>query len=140
MTERQALEAIAEQFTTNWPAASGDVTYVLENNALPTTGSAPFVLLTVLHLPGRRLTQSKKSDRRIERRGNINVKCWTPANEGTGAAADLMDAARAVFEDLTLSVGSDDLSILEGDTREVGTDGRWYMKVAIFGFRYYTSA
>lgn len=139
MTEHQALEAIAEQFATNWPAASGNVTYVLDNNALPTTQDT-FALLSVKPVTGQWLTMGTKGTRRVERRGIIMVKCWAPANGGVGASAAMMDAARSVFEGVTLSVGTDDLVILQGDTQVVGTDGRWYATVAVFPFRYYASA
>lgn len=141
MTERQALEAIAEAFVTGWKAAYGDppsVPYVLENNAMPS--ATTFVMLTVIPLPGQWLTMGVKDTRRVERRGTIMVKCWTPANGGAGAAVDLCDSARSILEGATLTAGGDDLVILQGDSQRVGTDGTWYMRVASFPFRYYAAA
>lgn len=141
MTEAQSIELISATFASRWPLVAPGVPFALENEALPHADS--FVLLVVATTTSRTTTQGAKHQRRVQRDGWIEVKTWSPANEGRRGAAVLVDAVRQALElvDLPSPVLDDEsVTTFASVTQPLGTDGRWYMQLVRIPFWYVNRA
>jgi hypothetical protein len=97
------------------------------------------VLLVVPMTTSRATTQGAKHRRRVQRDGWIQVKAWSPANEGRAGAAALADAVRQILElvDLPSPISGDEpVTTFAGVTQTIGTDGRWYTQLVRIPFWY----
>jgi hypothetical protein len=137
MTEAQAIELIDAAFVAAWPTATGNLPLALENEALPTSSS--FGLLTIKHTVSQpRTSGGLVGTRRIERRGWIFVKLWTPSNQGRKGFSTLADIVRGILEIKQLGSSGDQLTIDAGLTQEVGDSTGYYIGVVQFPMRYYS--
>ena len=84
MTEAQAIEAICAAFVAAWPAASGNVPLVLDNEPHPAADT--FALLSIQQTGAMQRTTGGVGIRRVERSGWIVVKLWAPAGAGIADA------------------------------------------------------
>ena len=137
MTEAQAIELISAIFAAAWPAEAPGVPLALENEALPSADR--FAMLVVTLTTSQQTTQGARRSRRVQRNGWIQVKTWSPANEGRAGAAELADAVRRIFElvDLPSPIAGDEpVRTFAGVTQTIGTDGRWYTQVVRVPFWY----
>lgn len=130
MTEAQAVEAISARFLAAWPGASGSTPFALVNEAR----LAVDTFAQLQFLPGIRQPISQGASRMYESHTWVVVQLWTPVNAGAAPMATLIDAARAVFERQTLTVGSERLTMDAGMTRGVAKnfDGRWDISAVQF--------
>lgn len=135
MTEEQAKELINQQMVSQWPTESVNVPFALENEARPQADT--FAQLTIKHTRSGPVTAGPRGQRRKRAGGWIFVKIWGPADAGSTGTTKLADAARRVFEGLSLSSPpSEPLQIYVGQTQEIGVDGRYYMTSVQFPFDY----
>jgi len=137
MTESQFIELVESKMETQWPTESSSTPYVLENDALPLALDT-FAQLTIKHTRSGPRTAGEPGNRRKRVGGWIYVKIWGPADKGRNGTSLLADAARRVFEGKSLgSPPEEPVSIYDGLTQEVGTDGRHYMTAVLFQFDYW---
>lgn len=134
-------ELVSATFLEAWRATQPDVDVALENEgrALPPVGSGSLVLLTIDVTTATQRTQGGRGIRRVQRGGAIQLKFWTPANAGSGPAAQLGDAARTILELVTLPspVPGDEALVTQGAMPSRGAeDGRWYMTLLRIPFWY----
>ena len=139
MTEAQAYELIVERFDSQWDALANvvvpaGVPHVFEDEAIALTGY--LAMCSVIHTVTTPQTTGAAGTRRCERRGNVFVKVWVPADQGRKIASKLLDAARVIFEGVSLYSGSEPVTVLAGATREIGTDGARYMATVVLPFYY----
>jgi hypothetical protein len=140
MLEADAVELIVEQFMAQWAIVQPTVPAELANEAA--TAPDTFVTCTVKHTTSQQLSTGPKGTRIVERKGYVFVKIWTPANKGTLLASQLADSARAALELLDIPQAgppNNPVTVSEGETQELGTDGRWYMSLVRFPMRYYAT-
>lgn len=71
---------------------------------------------------------------KFQRRGAVFIQIFTPINKGTREGDTLAQAARAVFEGITLS--SNSIRFTNAVVREVGPDGPWYQHNVEAQFNY----
>jgi hypothetical protein len=153
VTEAQALEAVDELFAANWPTLSAaiaanpalpsaytstGVPYALDNEGIAVTDY--FALCTLVHTTRQQITVGQTGTRRTESRGYIMVKLWSPADTGRMNQALLAGCARSIFDGVNVSSpvpGDEPMVVNAGATAELGSDGRWFMQVIKFPFRYY---
>jgi hypothetical protein len=135
VTEAAAIELVLAQFATQWAALQPTIPFVLENEAM--SAADTFALCTVTHTAGAQISQGNTGNRRVERKGFIFVKLHAPVDVGRRQTSQLADTARTIFECVTLAASPEPVTVLAGETIEVGVDGRWYMTMVRFPFRYY---
>ena len=137
MTEAQAIEVIMEQAASLWATDTGfaSTKLVLENEAYPEV--APFAQLTIGPIQSVPYTAGAAGSRRVEYRGLIFVKIWTPVNEGRAQLSTIADAVRAIFQGKVLTTGGEDLIILTGDMRSTAIDNGYYMGLVSLPCRFY---
>ena len=137
MTEAQAVEAMWERASSQWASATGlgDGTLVLENEAIPESGT--FAQLSLGAVDTQPLTAGEAGTRKYEARGLLMLKIWTPVNAGRAALSTLADAVRSIFSGQVLTVGGEDLVILTGSMRSTATDGGFYMGLVTWPVRWY---
>ena len=142
MTEVQMRELVSAAFAAAWPAASGGVPFALENEALPSSNT--FVQLTITPTTSAQATHGKRGNRKVTRRGWIQVKMWGPANAGSAGLAGLGDIAQSILEMTSFPSpvpGDDPVTTLASDgARRLGgsdEDGRWYMGVVRVPFVFF---
>lgn len=142
MTEREAIEAIYEQFESGWealhPASPTDPAYVpfcFRNEAFLTDALGAlgaWARLVVNHTTGEQASMGSVGARKFERYGNVMVQLFAPVGSGVGTLADLAEDARTVLEGIRLGA----LALHAGRTQEAPDDGAWAMSVVVFEFRY----
>jgi len=139
MTEAQANEVIAAAFVAGWPAASGNVPFVIDNFAITLPASGFFAALTVTMTTSEQRTSGGPNTRLVERTGWITVKLWAPAGAGTAGTDALIAAVRALFEMQNLALVGDSETIDTKTTTKtpIGIDGLWYMTLARTPFSFY---
>lgn len=138
MTEAQALELVSQRFLDRWPIEAPGVPGYLDGETQPSADS--FACCSVQYFEGGSRQMTMGQHPRIERRGRIWIKLWTPDVDGGRAkAATLADAARKVFERvrLTLSPTDEGLICEAGSSSTTATDGRWFMSAVTVPFRFY---
>lgn len=147
MTETQAIELVTQAFVTGWTAAMPDVPYTLRNDPMPAADT--FVLMTAMVTAGRQTTMGPRGTRRVERRGWVQVKTWTPAGGGARLSAQLADAVRSLLElatvppavtgDEAITFGASNTTdpVVDGRAAtEPALDGRWEMQTVRIPFTY----
>ena len=139
MKQQAAYELIVERFDSQWdtvanPIVAAGVPHVYDNEAIP--AGDYLASCTIQHTITTPQTTGTVGTRRCERRGNIFVKVWVPSDAGRTVSTKLLDAALGIFEGQSLYSGSENVTILAGATREIGTDGRWYMATVVLPFYY----
>lgn len=130
-------ELVCSTFAAAWPTASGGVPFALENEALPSADT--FVQLTITPTTGAQATHGKRGNRKVTRRGWIQVKMWGPANVGSAGLAALGDVAQGILEMVSLPspiAGDDPVTTLAANNGPAGEDGRWYMGLLRVPFWY----
>lgn len=138
MTEAQAIEAIVGQFVAQWTTLQPATPIDLSNESA--SAADQFVSVTVTHTGAQQITTGPPGTRRVVRSGYAMVKIWTPGDKGTQLASQLADSARTALECVDIPVaGAEPITLLAGQTQEIGVDGRWYMSLVRFPFRYYAT-
>lgn len=142
MTEREAIEAIYEQWESGWetlhPASQADpahVPYTFRNEAFTpdTLGSlGAWARLSVIHTRAEQITFGDVGTRKFERRGNVFVQLFAPIDQGVGVLADLAQDVRATLEGQRL----EELNLKAARTEELPEDGGWAAVVVVVEFRY----
>jgi hypothetical protein len=149
MTEVEATNAICTAWVAAWPAASGGVAYSLPNDAVILSTDAYAALRLQPSISTQR-THGRVGNRRVERRGTVQVKLWTPAGQGVmrdpseiiaGAPlkiAELADAVRLVLELKSFGpAGADPVLIEAGASTPIVIDGRWAMCLVNLPYGYW---
>lgn len=141
MTEKQAIEAIYEQWESGWealhPASPSDpdhVPFSLRNEAdNPAPGAlGAWARVSVIHTTAEQVTQGSAPNRKFDRRGNVFVQLFAPLNAGVALLAELADDVRTALANRGLG----ELNLYEGRTVEVPEDGIWAMTTVVIPFRY----
>jgi hypothetical protein len=143
VTEAQAVEAIMARWEQGWTALHPDdptspdyVPFTLENEAM---ASAPtWARVSIVHSTRVQVSMGPPGTRRFEVRGYIAVQLFGDVNKGRGELAELSDDVRKVYEGQLVTVGvGDNVYAYAGSTRELPTDGHWYMQLVTVPFMYY---
>ena len=132
MTEREAIEAILEQWKTGWEAAYPAVPWTTRNEQFTTDGLTSWVRITVSHTTSDQTTCGSAPSRKFERRGNVFVQLFAPVDAGYGTLADYAQTVRTVLEGVRL----EELNLYAARTEEQPTDGAWAMATVVVPFRY----
>lgn len=143
-TEAWARELVAQQFMTAWPieslaALGAAVPCSLEGETVD--GGDRFADCWFQQLAERQLTLGDHP--LIEYSGLVYIRIWTPnGDEGRLDASKLADAARRVFTRKQLSTSPVDESVVirTASAPQSRVDGRWYMQMLSWPFRYHARA
>lgn len=104
-SEEWARELVSAQWLNAWPLAiqlAGlDVMGVLEREPNPFPATGAYAACSFRYLGERQMTQGARP--RIEHRGSVVVRIWTPDDEGGKRASKLADISRGVFTRQQLS-------------------------------------
>lgn len=143
MTEAEAIKALSLAFTTGWALAQPAVPFAIgnEDGELPTIPPATadrFAYFQVITTTSDNATGGEVGQRLVERRGWVQVKLWVPAGERTEGIGVLIETVRTIFEMQNIAgPGSETIDVFAMSTDTIGTDGRWYMKLARAPYRVY---
>lgn len=116
-----AREAIYEKWATDWGATSP---YVFDNEKFDSPSSAAWVRVAVRHQTSTLECIGGTGNNTYMRSGVVFVQVFTPVDQGTAEADSLSQAARAIFEGITLS--SNAIRFNNVTIREIGADGSRY--------------
>lgn len=117
-----ARAAIHDRWITEWDTTSP---FVFENEADDALfeGDVAWTRLTVRNTATSQKTLGPKTNRRYRRDASIFVQVMSPLDEGMQGGAVLAQTARGIFEGERFS----DLACNDGEIREIGSDGKWYV-------------
>lgn len=144
VTEREAIEAILDQWKTGWealhagsasptdPPAATAVPWTTRNEQFDTDGLTSWVRIAIIHTTADQTTVGSAPNRKFERRGNVFVHLFAPVDAGYGTLADYADDVRTVLEGKRL----DGLLLYAARTEEQPTDGTWAMATVVIPFVY----
>ena len=121
-----AVEAIYQRFI-----ASGIVANVVLDNEDIKFESA-WARLVVRHSARAQDTIGRKTNRRFRSSASVLVQVYTPINTGVNNAHDLAKQVVDLFEGESFS----GLDFTAAQTRESGSDGKWYQVVVEAPFDY----
>jgi hypothetical protein len=129
-----ARETIYQRFVTQWGATSA---YTFDNENYDPPVATPWVRLAVRHrdsiLEAIGGTGTGGMNR-YQRSGVCQIQVFTPVNQGTRQSDTLVQAARAIFEGITLA--SNAIRFNNVDITEIGPDGSWYLVNVDAAFQY----
>ena len=118
MQMRAATEAIYQHFVTQWASA----TPIVFGNEAASEPAAPFVRVSMRENTSEQLTIGTTGNRIFERHASVYVQIFAPADAGEGPLLTLMQAARNVFEGVSVSSGAERVCFLPAPTAERGND------------------
>lgn len=138
-TLNQAREAIYAAFDTAWTTNTpnpGDkrTPIALDNEIYRPAENTAYVRLSVRHTGRTQRTLGKPGNRNFGSTGTAFVQVYVPTDTGLKAADILAQAAREVFEGVTLAATG--VSFLDCVVRETGPDGKWFGVVVEATFDY----
>lgn len=126
MTTAQASEAIYEQFATAFAALRPTVPVSFDNEEFDPPASGPWVRLSVGFQASQQDTLGAPGSRKYRRLGSVYVQVFVERDAGR-KDSDLI--AQDVVSSLEgFSLGGGLLVLYASSPRDVGNDGRWYMK------------
>lgn len=137
----QAKDAIYNQLTTEWAAASRTEPIAKENDAANhgtaefNSSYGPWLRILVQENAGGQVALGAVGDRPFERRGQIMVQCFVVADTGTELLDTLLQTVRDSLEGLSFS-GVTTFEAVSRPLDESQNDGRWYGKIMDIEFRY----
>lgn len=132
MTPNEAREAIYQRWAAQWGTTSPFV-FDNETNTTLDAGIVAWARVSARNNGGGQETLGPTGHRGYLRRGSVFVQIFTPLNRGMKDSAVLAHQARAIFEGVSFS----GIDFNNGQVREVGPDGKWYMTVVEAAFEYY---
>lgn len=130
-TVDQAREAVHQRWVAQWGTTTG---YVFEAETEKTfdKGTAPWARVTVRQVSGGQACLAPKGERLYLRYALVMIQIFTPLNNGMKLGSTLAQQARELYEGEEFS----GLDFTNGQVREVGPDGRWYMHAVDVEFSY----
>lgn len=136
MTERQAIEAIMQHWSSAWGALRPGVYWTTENEV--GAAEATWARVTVRPSTSVQASMGPPGSRRFHRRGNIGVQLYAPVNAGDATIAGMVDDVRAILEGTSLTVSgvTEPVKTFAADSGERQTDGAWHMVVVVVPYRY----
>lgn len=130
-TLSEAREAIYNQFIDGW----GSLTPITRDNLdFNPSGLDEWVRLSVRHTASAQETLNSPGLRRFARFGSVFVQIYTEGNKGTSRTDDLAEAARNLFEGLSLSGTT--VRFLDVVFRETGAEEEWFQSIVEATFEY----
>lgn len=126
MTEKQAHEAIAQRFKTQWATLHPTIPIVFSNEI----GSSTDEWVRIAFVPALSRQSALGAVKRWTRTGTIGVQIFSPASAGTARCSELADDVRTVLEGQFLTVGSDESPVVTyaGSSGSPLSDGNWFME------------
>ena len=129
-----ARETIYQRFVTQWGATSA---YTFDNEAYDPPVNTPWVRVAVRHLISRLNAiggTGQGGFNLYQREGECVIQVFIPSNQGTRTADTLAQAARAIFEGVTLA--SNAIRFNNVEIREIGESDNWYQVNVEAEFQY----
>lgn len=121
VTTLQARRDIVQEFIDEWGATSP---FTVDNEVFTPPAGAAWVRIVVRHDGSTLEAIGGVGNNKYQRTGRAVIQVFTPINQGVEEADSLAQAARAIFEGITLS--SNAIRFNDGVIREIGPDGEWY--------------
>jgi hypothetical protein len=126
-----AREVIYQKWVDDWGATS---LFTFDNEKYnPPSGSA-WARVGVRHRGSALESIGGAGNNNYQRTGVLFVQVFTPIDQGVSEADSLSQAARAIFEGITLSNNA--IRFNNAVIREVGSDGSWYQVNVECEFQY----
>lgn len=137
MIESVAVEAIFQRWLDVWPGLQPTVPFSFDNETAIT--SDQFARVTIIDALEEQGSMGQHPT--FERRGNIFVSLFSPANQGRKPMALLVDSVRTVYRNQMIGATghSDTVWTFGSSSRPSPTDGRWYMQSVVTPFLYFDS-
>lgn len=142
MTEREAIEAIYQQWQSGWEAIHPNIvgdparvpyTFMREDFSADSLGVlGTWARVSVAHTTAAQITFGNVGTRKFERRGNVFVQLFAPVGQGVGLLATLAGDARKVLEGKRLG----ELNLNAARTEEIPDESTWASVTIIVPFRY----
>lgn len=129
-TLNEAREAVCSKFIDEW---ADETAVTLDNETFDAPTTEPWVRLSVRNITSGQETLGPVGHRNFERKAILFIQIFTQTDIGLKQSDELAQAARAIFEGITLN---GNIAFYDSVTREVGPDGLWYQVVVECNFTY----
>lgn len=142
MNEREAVEAILEEWADGWdllhPGNVSDPEYCpwTDQNVDFTTEQlgalGAWARISINHTTRAQVTSGAVGSRKFDTRGQVFVQLFAPVGNSLGRLADLAGDVREVLEGKRLGA----LNLYAGASQPLPDDGTWARSVVVVSFRY----
>lgn len=134
MTEKQAHEAIAQRFKSQWSSMHAGMPIAFANEVGST--SSEWIRLTFVPAVSRQ--SAIGAVRRWTREGTIGVQIFTLAADGTGRASELADDVRTALEGQYLTVAGESEPVVTygGASGSPLAEGAWFQLTVTFPYHF----
>lgn len=141
MTDAEAIEAIAQRWTSEWKIRQPSIPFALQNEAFRTQDVEAFATVTIGNTTPKQLTQGPIGTRLFQYRGVINAKLYGPLDVGGQQLAVLAGDVRGALASQTIGGGPSMIPLHTFAASTVpGKEGRWATLLVAVPFEWHDRA